>query len=158
MFLQQRELQIKAYGKDPATLQGEERIQFFKEMKLALQDELHEALNEMGWKPWAKSKHFNEEAVQGEIVDAWHFFMNLCLVANMSPELLWAKYMAKRQKNIERQLAGYTGVDEKCPVCKRALDDDAVECVKNGPNVWCDFDKKWYRIDGPSLPYFDGGK
>lgn len=156
MFRLQLELQSKAYGKDPRELAGTERIEFFKNMKLALQDELHEALDEIGWKPWATSKHWNEEAVKGELVDAWHFFMNLCIVADMSPRELHRRYLAKRQKNIARQEAGYDGVSTKCPVCKRALDDDAVFCridrvsTPDGTSrrVWCAFDNQWYFFKG----------
>lgn len=128
MMAMQRELQTNSFGQDPVMLAGTERIQFFKEMKLALQDELHEALDEMGWKPWASSKHWNEEAVKGELVDAWHFFMNLLLIADMAPEELYERYMKKHDKNIIRQVEGYDGVSTKCPECKRALDDDAVTC------------------------------
>ena len=140
----QHELQIRSFGSDPAELQGEERIEFFKNMKLALQDELHEALQEMGWKPWATSKHFNTEAVQGELVDAFHFFMNLCIVAEMTPNMLFDKYLAKRTKNQKRQEEGYDGVSTKCPGCKRALDDDAVDCSLKGMMVWCTPHKTYY--------------
>lgn len=124
----QRELQINSYGKDPATLEGDERMDFIRWNVLALEDELHEALAETGWKPWAKSQHVNEQAFAGEMVDAWHFFMNLMLAAHMSAETLEEGYLAKRLKNAARQRAGYDGVSTKCQLCKRALDDDAVAC------------------------------
>lgn len=124
----QRELQIKSYGKDPAELTTDEKVQFIKDMTLALTDEVHEALQEVGWKPWATSRHINRDAFVGELVDALHFFLNLCLVADVDGFELMEKYMAKRKKNADRQEAGYTGVDGKCPSCHRALDDDAVSC------------------------------
>lgn len=135
----QNDLQTKAYGMEPLQLEGEERIQFFKDMKLALEAELQEAMDEMGWKPWATSKHWNEEAVKGELIDAWHFFMNLLLVAGMTPDELYSRYVAKRTKNIKRQEHGYDGVSGKCPICKRALDDTAVTCIvrDDGVNGWC---------------------
>lgn len=135
MMALQKQMQIKHYGADPASLVGEERIQFIKDMKLALEAELQEALDEVGWKPWATSRHVNEEAFKGELVDAWHFFMNLCLVADMSPQELYDRYLAKRQKNIARQVAGYDGVTGKCPKCKRALDDEAVTCTEEVCNA-----------------------
>lgn len=125
----QRELQINSYGKDPAhILDGPERMDFIRWNVLALEDELHEALAETGWKPWAKSQHVNEQAFAGEMVDAWHFFMNLMLVGHMSAETLEKGYLAKRLKNAARQRDGYDGVSTKCQLCKRALDDDAVNC------------------------------
>lgn len=129
MFELQGDLQRNAYGSHPTDIKSEEeRIQFAKDMHIALTDELHEALAEIGWKPWATSKHFNEEAYKGELVDAFHFFMNLCMVAKMGPDELFEKYKAKRLKNIKRQEEGYDGVSTKCGVCKRALDDNAVLC------------------------------
>lgn len=128
MLNMQSELQEKSYGRMLESLDGEERIEMFKQMYIALADELHEALGEMGWKPWATSKHFNEAAVQGELIDAWHFFMNLIILSGMDPEEMFEKYMAKHKKNQQRQIDGYDGVSTKCRGCGRALDDDAVQC------------------------------
>lgn len=143
MYELQRELQAEAYGKDPTELEGDERLQFAKDMHIALTDELHEALGEIGWKPWATSKHFEEDAYKAELVDAWHFFMNLMLVARMTPEDLFQGYTKKRQRNIERQLEGYDGVSTKCPYCKRALDDPAVKCEPE--YKYCDLTRKSYN-------------
>jgi len=126
----QRSLQLSMppLNRDPATLRGVERIEFFKDMKLAIESELQEMLDEMGWKPWATSRHFNEEAVRGELVDVFHFFMNLWLAAGGTAEGLYGSYLNKREKNLKRQQAGYDGIKGKCGVCHRALDDDAVQC------------------------------
>lgn len=132
MMKAQFELQRDTYGIDYSAMTDEERIHHFKEMLHALNDEMHEALGEMGWKPWASSKHFNEAAVQGELIDAWHFFMNLMLIAGLDSDTLFKKYLVKRKKNIARQADGYDGVSTKCPGCKRALDDDAVACHRQG--------------------------
>jgi hypothetical protein len=129
MFELQGDLQRETYGAHPADITSlQERVQFGKDMHIAITDELHEALGEISWKPWAKGEYFNEEAYQGELVDAFHFFMNLCMLGNMTPEVLFEKYKAKRLKNIKRQEDGYDGVSTKCPRCKRALDDAAVKC------------------------------
>jgi hypothetical protein len=129
MLEMQRQLQVKHYGKDPADLSGEERALFIKDMVLALTDELHEALQEVGWKPWATSRHVNDEAFKGELIDAWHFFMNLILVSGMDPFDFMQRYISKHDKNASRQEAGYDGVADKCPGCRRALDDEAVLCI-----------------------------
>ena len=113
---------IKVYGPSAG-------IQFYKDMHVALVDELHEALAEIGWKPWASSMHFNQDAVRGELVDAFHFFMNLCLVSGVSAQDLIDGYIAKSAQNIKRQADGYDGVSTKCTRCKRALDDPAVHCT-----------------------------
>jgi hypothetical protein len=101
----------------------EMRIIYMKDMVLALVDELHEFLGEIGWKPWATSRHINEAAAQGELVDAFHFFLNLCLAVNMTADGLHEKYVQKRTVNVVRQEEGYDGVEGKCPGCKRDFGD-----------------------------------
>lgn len=140
MFELQGNLQRETYGAHPSdilepiqyvgTNEYPNRIQFIKDMCVALGDEMSEFLGEVGWKPWATSRHINFEAAQSELVDAFHFFMNLCMAVEMTPDMLFEKYKAKRLKNIKRQEEGYDGVSTKCPSCSRALDDDAVECYE----------------------------
>lgn len=126
MFHKQDELQRNTYGKSPLEMEDdEERVQFIKDMVLAAEDELHEALAEVGWKPWATSRHINEEAFKGELVDLFHFFMNLCLVVKMTPQELHERYAEKRGRNIKRQQEGYDGIAGKCMICHRGLDDVA---------------------------------
>jgi hypothetical protein len=130
MVKAQRALQVQAYGGiDPNCMSSDDRIQFIKDMVLALGDEAHELLGEIGWKPWASSRHINREAAVGELIDMWHFFMNLMLVLGVDATELYERYMEKRSKNISRQQAGYDGISGKCPECKRALDDTGVFCT-----------------------------
>lgn len=111
----------------------------------AATDELHELLGEIGWKPWAKSRHINLDAARGEWIDALHFMLNIGLVLGMDELMVKRLYDAKHQKNAKRQEEGYDGVSTKCQGCGRALDDDAVECtIRNGrlgtyegPLNWC---------------------
>lgn len=129
MFELQGDLQRGTYGAHPADIvDATERITFIKDMKLAADAELQEFLDETGWKPWATSRHVNEEAAQGELVDVFHFFMNLCMAVNMTPDILFEKYKAKRTKNQKRQAEGYDGIAGKCPICHKAYDDTAVNC------------------------------
>jgi len=131
MLKMQHELQLhmKPVGRDPMKLEGDDRAAFIRDMTLALEDELHEAMNETGWKPWATSRHVNAEEFTKELVDGWHFFMNLMLtgaaVLNMSiPDYcdhFTKAYLAKNAVNLNRQETGYDGVSGKCPKCKRDL-------------------------------------
>src|SRR5690606_25002112 len=97
----------ESYGLDPADLPEEERIEFIRWNVLALTDELHEALNECGWKPWATSRHVNEEAALKELIDAWHFFMNLLWAIggralkdnDALADALFNAYVAKNKRN-----------------------------------------------------------
>ena len=45
-FEHQLEMQINSFKVDPQALPLEERIQFLKDMTIALEDELHEAMQE----------------------------------------------------------------------------------------------------------------
>jgi len=127
----QLELQIKSYESDPRNANDSEKLEWIRWNVLALEDELHEALAETGWKPWAKSKHINRDAYVSELVDAFHFLMNLMLIVDCSADEFLAKYFEKRGINAARQAAGYDGVQGKCGICKRALDDPAVECTES---------------------------
>ena len=109
----QAKLQSETYGKDISKLDTREKIEAYRINMIALQDELHEALNEMSWKPWAKAEYFNDDRVQQELVDAWHFFMNLMIISGMDAEKLHLRYLAKRKVNIKRQEDGYDGVSTK---------------------------------------------
>lgn len=139
LFEAQRKIQILAYGKDPSDITDpQERIQFIKDMETALRMEMGEFLDETGWKPWATSNHVNEEAAQGELIDMFLFFINLCLVTNFESDAFEAKFFEKINRNLERQLAGYDGITGKCWRCKRALDDTAVTCIDtNEDEGWC---------------------
>lgn len=136
MFEMQGDLQRNAYGAHPADMPTtKDKTQFVKDMVLALEDELHEALFEVSWKPWAKGEHFRKEAFRSELIDAWHFFMNLCLVADMTPEMLYQEYMKKHKKNAQRQAEGYDAQSTKCPKCTRAYDDEFVNCTPGNCEV-----------------------
>ena len=106
---------------DPAGL-----IEYIRWNVLALDDELHEALGETYWKPWAKiSPGFKDpERYLGEIADALHHLVNLCLAGGMSADDLMAAFEKKNKRNHQRQEEGYTGTD-KCdgPGCNRAMDE-----------------------------------
>lgn len=125
----QRDLQKKHFKTDISLLNDEERAQYIRDMSLALTDELHEALNETGWKPWATSRHFNREAFIGEMIDVLHFWCNLILLANVNERDIVEAYCLKAEKNAKRQMAGYDGVAGKCQSCNRAFDDAAVLCT-----------------------------
>jgi len=150
MYQRQQYLQTFIYLKElgdvhPFEYTDEQKIQFIKDNKLALDAEVQEMLDECGWKPWASSKHINVEAFKGEIVDAFHFLMNEMMVVGMTVDELLTGYDRKSFKNIKRQEDGYDGVSTKCPGCHRALDDTAVKChetgvfwAANAHVFWCD--------------------
>lgn len=124
MLDMQRALQVVAYGRDPGALSIDEKVQFIKDMTLAMTDELHELLAEVSWKPWTHGDNYiNYDNAKKELIDLWHMFQNMMLVLDMSSDELYKMYVKKRQVNIDRQLNGYDGVSTKCPKCRRALED-----------------------------------
>jgi hypothetical protein len=131
----QNELQKVLTEEYPSEMTDYSKIMFMKDMYVALDDEMHELLGEIGWKPWATSRHINREAAVSELVDAWHFFMNFMLVLGVDEAELTLLYYQKRNKNIKRKKEGYDGVSTKCPVCKRAYDDEFVRCFPSTPNA-----------------------
>lgn len=131
MLDMQRSLQIKSYGQDPLELGNEELMDWIRWNVLACEDELHEAMAESGWKPWATSNHINKEAFFHEMIDAWHFFMNLLLVTGYSANDFYRAYIDKHHLNAKRQADGYDGIAGKCKVCGRALDDPHVKCTED---------------------------
>ena len=131
--------QRASFGIQFEQMTDEERIEFIRWNVLALQAELIEALDEVGWKPWASSRHINREAFLGELIDAQHFLNNLYLVIGAEAEEITFRYLDKSVTNAKRQDAAYDGVTTKCPVCFRALDDKFVLC---GPKIGCTKDIK----------------
>lgn len=129
IFARQAELQARSFGVDLASLSDEDRSRFIRDMTLACTDELHEALAEVGWKPWASSRHVNRDAFVGELIDALHFLVNLFLAVGASADEVTERYMAKADVNRKRQEDGYDGVNGKCTTCKRAFDDPAGSCA-----------------------------
>lgn len=126
MFAKQLRLQ-RRHRTDPTEVPEEKRADWIAHMILATTDELHEALNEVGWKAWASSRHVNEDACFGELRDAWQFLTNVMFtVHQVSPselaKMLERSLDEKLVKNYARADSGYTGT-EKCPGCKRALDE-----------------------------------
>lgn len=137
MLGMQRDLQVQAYGRDPGQMDTDEKIQFIKDMVLALTDELHELLAETDWKPWTQGdRKINYDGAKKELVDCWHFFQNIQIALGMSTDELYKSYVKKRQVNADRQANGYDGRTTKCPGCRRALEDVSLTDIKlSGSNI-----------------------
>lgn len=139
MLKLQRELQARINGYDVDEQSQEQRIDNISLNVLATTDELHELLKEIGWKPWATSKHINYVEAQQELVDVWHFVMNLMLHLGMTAEDLWTGYLKKNKVNFQRQDEGYDGITGKCPLCHRDLAEITVKEVKAASSDRIDF-------------------
>ena len=101
MFEKQQQLQDRL-GTKPYMNQ-----EYINVMTLAAIDELMETLRETPWKPWKKQQEFNTENYKEELVDLFHFYMNLCLAVGMKPEELYERYCVKNKINFKRKDTGY---------------------------------------------------
>jgi hypothetical protein len=110
-------------------VEPQELIDYIIYMKTALDQELAEMLQEIGWKPWATSRHINVEGVKSELVDTFQFFMNLCFAVGLSATELIDRHQNKLKVNYERADNSYDGKSTKCAWCGRALDDTYVDCI-----------------------------
>lgn len=154
IFIAQHHLQTASFGVDPLKIEGEERCDYIRNMAYALEDELHEATAETGWKTWSSSHHVNEDAALDEMTDLLHFAVNEMLA--MAPrgwtptevaDSIVERYFAKRQVNADRQADGYTGLD-KCPNCKRDRKETQLANVAdNVRTVYCPCGHVWETVD-----------
>lgn len=75
---------------------------------MALLDEVHEFMRELNWKPWKKKrKEIELDKIHGELVDCWHFLMQLSLMWGLGPDELFEGYLVKNGINHQRQDGGY---------------------------------------------------
>lgn len=114
MLRLQAKLQERYTGAHPRHLTNDDLKDYVRTMVLATTDELHEALREMPWKPWSATVFTSEkeDRYKDELVDAFHFFMNLMLVVNMSADELFTRYLRKNDVNhgrIDGDYASTTG-------------------------------------------------
>jgi len=149
----QRELQIgmkeanpNLTTGDPYLMNEEELAQFITWNHTALILELSEMMQEVGWKPWASSRHVNYPHALHEMVDAWHFWLNIMLglgaMAQCPIKVLMIDfetyYQTKNARNLQRQVEGYDGISSKCPACKGEMSETGCTptvCTKKGEGV-----------------------
>jgi dimeric dUTPase (all-alpha-NTP-PPase superfamily) len=71
---------------------------------------LHEAVElqrETSWKWWKKETKTDIDKVQEEIIDIWHFMIQVSIEAGLDSKKLIEKYMEKNRENLARQERGY---------------------------------------------------
>ena len=115
MLDMQQDLQ-KRLGADFSNMTPQERVAFIKEHSIHLNQEINEMLYELPYfKPWKDYSKLTSgqtqemlEKARMELIDAWHFFMNIALALGMSSEQFYMMYSAKNRENHRRQDDGYT--------------------------------------------------
>ncbi|HET6591124.1 MAG TPA: dUTPase [Candidatus Nitrosocosmicus sp.] len=73
----------------------------------ALLHETVELQRETDWKWWKSDKGVDHQKIVEEIIDLWHFLIQLSIEAGIDPDLLVTKYMQKNRENTKRQESGY---------------------------------------------------
>ena len=73
----------------------------------ALLHEVVELQRETGWKWWKTEKALEEQRIQEEVIDLWHFLIQLSIEAGLDPQMLISKYSEKNKENTKRQQQGY---------------------------------------------------
>lgn len=115
MLKMQKDFQ-KRVGFDFEAMDENEVAAYIKEMMLWVIDETSEALHELkhakGWSKkydsWSNEKTMEQkEKFKNEMVDAFHFFMNILIAVDMDADDLFNRYVDKNKVNIERQNNGY---------------------------------------------------
>jgi dimeric dUTPase (all-alpha-NTP-PPase superfamily) len=88
--------------------------QWINQMILAMFEETVEIMRETPYKNpnfvpfgWKKTQLGDPEKLKEELVDLLHFFVNLCIGADLGPDELVQRYLAKNKINHERQDNGY---------------------------------------------------
>lgn len=71
-------------------------------------EELYEAINHLKNKPWKQTdKNTDVAAFHEELADAWHFWIELHILAGISPLDIFKSYFQKALINNQRQQNGY---------------------------------------------------
>jgi dimeric dUTPase (all-alpha-NTP-PPase superfamily) len=92
-----------------------ERAAFLRDHFVFCDQELQEMLYEIPhFKHWKDYSKMTEEEIEeayskakDELIDAWHFFMNLSIGLGMGADEFYERYLAKHKENIRRQDEGY---------------------------------------------------
>lgn len=125
IFEMQLDLQ-RRYHTDWDEMTVIEQIEYLKYNVIGLSSEVAEAMQEVGWKPWATAHYIDRDPFVGELVDVTKFLLNLMLRVGVTPTELSQRFRGKTAVNHARHDTCYDGVSGKCVTCKRALDEPHV--------------------------------
>lgn len=72
-------------------------------LTIAMESEIDEIRREVAWKWWKNPKPIDKDALQGEVIDMWHFLLSLSRVVGLTPDDIHRIYMEKNAENHDRQ-------------------------------------------------------
>lgn len=102
MFWLQKQLQ-KRLGYDFTEFNNN----YFNLMYIGCITELSEVIENTKWKPWKQSSSNNILEIKKELIDVFHFLINMCIACNLEPNELFYEFLNKNQENNRRQENGY---------------------------------------------------
>lgn len=71
-------------------------------------EELYEAINHLKNKPWKQTlRDTDADAFLEELSDAWHFWIEMHILAGVDPMTVFTEYFRKALINEQRQASGY---------------------------------------------------
>lgn len=76
-------------------------------LSTALVHEAIELQRETNWKWWKKDNNIETNKIQDEIIDIWHFLLQLSIEAGLDSRKLIELYIKKNKENLDRQIQGY---------------------------------------------------
>ena len=79
-------------------------------LTIAMESEIDEIRREVDWKWWKNPKEVDMGALQGEVIDVWHFLLSLSRVVGLTPDDIHRLYIEKNAENHDRQ-AGLSDKD-----------------------------------------------
>lgn len=71
---------------------------------------IHEAIELQrltNWKWWKRPTKFDEAQAREEVIDLWHFLVQVSIELGMTPKEILDEYLRKNQINRKRQDTGY---------------------------------------------------
>lgn len=123
LFSMQRDLNDRIFQKhslgvlskdfDSPDLDPEVRKKWLLNYLRALVHEAVEAEDVCAWKWWTKDRSIDQQALEVEIVDIWHFLISATIAAGMSPDEVFSVYEQKWKVNHARQDRGDYGRETK---------------------------------------------
>jgi dimeric dUTPase (all-alpha-NTP-PPase superfamily) len=73
----------------------------------AILHEIIELQRETNWKWWKTSSDISIDSCQEEIIDLWHFLIQLSIELGMDANTIVVKYLEKHKENVKRQKNKY---------------------------------------------------
>lgn len=72
-------------------------------LTIAMESEIDEIRREVNWKWWKNPKAIDTEALQGEVIDMWHFLLSMSRAVGLDAYDIHRLYMEKNAENHARQ-------------------------------------------------------